>query len=214
MGDGLDFGRVSFGYRTEPEGRLNDQSRIGPQDRLFAVLLNPLIPKWVRPNHVTIFRFAMIPIVVFALAVGSYEVAVPLFVLLSLSDTIDGSLARVRGQVTEWGIVFDSVSDKALVLSVALAVMMREANSRMLAAVVVAESLVVLNAWCLRRKGTLKRANFFGKLKMFCEAVGLSALLLDIWLVVPGLHRLAQVSIATAVFAALISLIWRRKDVI
>ena len=54
----------------------------------------PLIPKWITPNQVTIFRFLATPFVVWVLAIEAYAWSIPLFVFVAFTDVIDGSLAR------------------------------------------------------------------------------------------------------------------------
>lgn len=211
MSDCFGYGWVSFGYRMDPEERLNRHQKLAPQDHVFAVLIEPWLPKWLRPNHVTIFRFMLVPAVVVLMAFGMYGIAVPLFIFLGLTDSFDGSLARVRRQISEWGIVFDSVSDKALILSMALILVLQETGFWLGIPLLVVEGLVIVNAWFVLRSKRIVPANFFGKLKMVCEVAGLSALLMHKAYDGQFLLILSEAFLVTAVFSALASLIWKRN---
>jgi len=65
----------------------------------------------------TIVRFACAPCVVVAMIGGYWGSAFILFVLAAFTDTIDGSLARLRNEKTFLGACLDPISDKVLLLS-------------------------------------------------------------------------------------------------
>jgi phosphatidylglycerophosphate synthase len=79
-----------------------------------------LIPRSVQPNHLTIARFWLIPFVAYFLFFGNYRIGLFVFILTALTDGIDGALARTRGQITEWGRLYDPVADKLLVATAVL----------------------------------------------------------------------------------------------
>ena len=75
------------------------------------------------PNSITLSRIAAIPLFLWVLSshtpvktAGSQElVAVGLFILASITDGLDGYLARRRGQITTMGILLDPLADKLMV---------------------------------------------------------------------------------------------------
>ncbi|MDY2778202.1 MAG: CDP-diacylglycerol--glycerol-3-phosphate 3-phosphatidyltransferase [Collinsella sp.] len=85
---------------------------------------------WTPANIVTCVRIIFIPIyMAFSLlafsALGiSHEaqviVAFVLYVILSLTDKVDGHLARSRGEITDFGKFLDPIADKLLVFSALL----------------------------------------------------------------------------------------------
>jgi CDP-diacylglycerol---glycerol-3-phosphate 3-phosphatidyltransferase len=76
------------------------------------------------PNTITMSRIIMIPLFLWILSPhfpwrgvhGEQEVAAAvLFVLASITDGIDGYLARKRGQITTMGMLLDPLADKIMV---------------------------------------------------------------------------------------------------
>lgn len=69
-------------------------------------------------NKITLFRVVLIPIFMFFLLTdvsnGQYIAAV-IFIIASLTDTLDGYIARSRNQVTNFGKFMDPLADKLLV---------------------------------------------------------------------------------------------------
>jgi CDP-diacylglycerol--glycerol-3-phosphate 3-phosphatidyltransferase len=74
-------------------------------------------------NKLTMLRVALIPVFLVALYAGfagSRLVATGIFVIASLTDFVDGYIARSRRQVTDFGKFMDPLADKALVFSAIL----------------------------------------------------------------------------------------------
>src|SRR6202167_4716904 len=68
-------------------------------------------------NWLTVARIALVPVVVAGLLAGGTAwrlVALAAFGLASVTDLLDGKLARSRGLVTDFGKIADPVADKAL----------------------------------------------------------------------------------------------------
>ncbi len=72
-----------------------------------------LIPKWIRPNHLTIIRGLLVFPVIYWKDQPSLTVAT--LVLSSFLDILDGVLARVRKQTSEDGAMLDALSDKIFI---------------------------------------------------------------------------------------------------
>ena len=76
------------------------------------------------PNSITLSRIAMIPLFLWILSPhfpvagtnGEQEIlASVLFVLASITDGLDGYLARKRAQITTMGMLLDPIADKIMV---------------------------------------------------------------------------------------------------
>lgn len=72
------------------------------------------------PNRLTILRVIMIPFMMVFLMLNyewSRNIACLIFILASLTDTLDGHLARKYNQITNFGKIMDPLADKLLVLA-------------------------------------------------------------------------------------------------
>ncbi len=70
------------------------------------------------PNIITLFRFLLVPAVVFALLAGDLDWAFAGFLAAAVSDGVDGFIARQFDQRSELGAYLDPVADKLLLVSV------------------------------------------------------------------------------------------------
>jgi CDP-diacylglycerol--glycerol-3-phosphate 3-phosphatidyltransferase len=154
-------------------------SKITLTDKFFAATVLKVVPSFVRPNFLTVFRFVSIPFVAFLLVTGDYVNGFWLFTISALSDALDGAMARTRQQITDWGIVFDPVADKLLVGIVALIVISKAVNPILAGTIIVLEIALVISAYW-RFKGKLIPAKIVGKLKMILQCVGISLLLIGL----------------------------------
>ena len=181
-----------------------DPAKLYPHDYLMKYTILPLIPSFVRPNAVTILRFVLTPIVLWLLFVGNYAWGVPLFIFTSFTDAIDGSLARVRGQISPWGTFYDPVADKLLISTVALLIVAKHINVIFALIIVAVELLIVLGGLIRRKHGSIVSANVFGKTKMVLQVVGVSFLLFAVWF---GFDLFIPASIGTLSLALVFAVI-------
>ena len=68
-------------------------------------------------NKITIFRMVMIPVFLVLAYAGMNWMALAVFILASLSDMVDGYIARHYNQITDFGKFMDPLADKMLVLA-------------------------------------------------------------------------------------------------
>lgn len=184
-------------------GTQRDLTKLYPHDHVMKVLIVPLVPKFVHPNHITVARFLMTPLVLWLLFTQQYTWAVPLFIIAAATDALDGSVARVRKQVTPWGIFFDPIADKFLIGSVALLVALQHFHPVIVFAALCLDVLPSLRWASTRYVGTVMAANVWGKIKMFLQFCSITLLLLGIMFDLPVLITLGQwVLIGSLFFAA------------
>lgn len=163
-------------------------SKLYPHDYLLKYTLIPLFPAWVRPNHLTILRMFMTPFVVWVLYLGDLSLGIPLFIFTAFTDVLDGALARIRKQITPWGIFFDPVADKLLVGSVALTVAIQYFHP-ILVFVAIALDLLPSIVFLARKNpgNQMMSANIWGKTKMVMQFISLTLLLFGIFFDVSAL---------------------------
>jgi len=185
----------------------NENARLYFHDRLLERTLLRLIPRDVKPNHLTMLRVLLTPFVLYYLWLEQWEIVVPLFLFVAFTDVLDGSLARTRKQITMWGTVADPVADKILIGSVMLLFVAKEINLAFAMIIVFLELLIVGTAIIKKKRGSeFYSANWYGKLKMFFQCVGVTALLIARW---SGLELFVPFSVGTlsvAIAFAVISL--------
>ncbi len=68
-------------------------------------------------NKITIFRVVLIPVFLVLAYTGHMRWALVVFVLASLSDMLDGYIARHYNQITDFGKFMDPLADKVLVMA-------------------------------------------------------------------------------------------------
>lgn len=69
------------------------------------------------PNKLTLIRIALVPVCLVMLALGWFIPAAAVFAAASITDFVDGYLARRDGLVTNFGKFADPIADKILTLS-------------------------------------------------------------------------------------------------
>ncbi len=69
------------------------------------------------PNKLTVLRIIAVPFFIAAYMMQWYLVAFILFILASLTDMLDGKIARARNLITNFGKIMDPLADKILVYS-------------------------------------------------------------------------------------------------
>lgn len=81
-----------------------------------------MISKMNLPNKLTMLRIALVPVFVLCMAIPIESsilkyVALAIYILASVTDFLDGHIARSRGLITKFGKIADPLADKLLVSS-------------------------------------------------------------------------------------------------
>lgn len=178
------------------------------KDKIIMFLVGWAIPSGVTPNHITLFRLVMIPIVSYFLLDADYVIGAVLFLIAALSDALDGALARTRDQITEWGKLFDPIADKVLIGTAAVIVVARVLGKYLALAIVLIEVLLIVSAY-LRNKRMKKtiEANWAGKLKMTLQSLGVLFVLLAAHTGVPIYAQIGAGVLYLGIFFAILSLL-------
>lgn len=177
---------------------------------------------WAAPNLLSFSRVLAAPIL-YALVVSSWRygflVAAIVFVLASITDTLDGEIARRRHLVSPLGIYLDTTSDKILVAVLLVALAVAHIAPGWMAAVIIAREFLVtgLRSYAAAL-GIVIPAGGWGKAKTLITIVALLLVLLEGdarqggWLssqVAPGSLLLSSLGPFTfPVWALLVSVIW------
>jgi CDP-diacylglycerol--glycerol-3-phosphate 3-phosphatidyltransferase len=161
---------------------------------------------WNIANALTVFRLALVPVFLLALfAAGGHRDgwrvgAWAVFAVASVTDRIDGDIARKRGLVTEFGKLADPIADKALIGAASIGLSALGYLQWWITVVILVREVgvTILRFWVIRH-GVIP-ASRGGKLKTLLQAVaiGLYILPLSGWL-----HDIAVAIMYVAVVVAI-----------
>jgi len=122
------------------------------------------------PNVLTVVRILLVPVLVVALLEktgGGDLLAAIVFAVASLTDAIDGYLARSRNWVTTFGKLMDPIADKLLIVAALIALVSLNRLDAWVAMVIIARefAVTVLRVAAGTQQGVIISASIFGKLK-------------------------------------------------
>lgn len=132
---------------------------------------------WNVPNILTLVRFALIPVMLvcfFTIPGKDHLAAMIVFLVASLTDVLDGFIARATHQITPIGEVLDPLADKLLKISTLLAFAIAGILPVWLVSVLIFIDLgmIIAGASLFKQKITIP-SNFFGKLGTLIISIGL-----------------------------------------
>ena len=148
------------------------------------------VPLWNLANLLTMSRMVLVPVFVLALFTrgGSDPAwrvtAALIFGVASLTDRLDGDLARRRGLITKFGTIADPIADKALIGAALMGLSLLGKLTWWITVLIAVRELGVtaLRFWVLRY-GVIP-ASRGGKVKAFTQAVAIELYVLPLPLVV------------------------------
>lgn len=129
------------------------------------------------PTLITLSRIFLIPI--FVIIVYHHPVlGVVTFSIASLTDFLDGYLARRSGKITKFGIILDPIADKFLVISAFIVLVDMERLPAWMAIVIIAREFLVTGLRVVAlSKDIVIPAEFGGKLKTATQIVAILCLI-------------------------------------
>ncbi|MGA9876662.1 MAG: CDP-diacylglycerol--glycerol-3-phosphate 3-phosphatidyltransferase [Solirubrobacteraceae bacterium] len=133
------------------------------------------------PNVLTVLRIMLVPVLVVALLGNTPSgdvLAAVVFALASLTDFIDGYLARARDSITTFGKLMDPLADKLLIVGALLSLVSLHRLEGWVAMVIIARELAVTvlraNAG---QSGVVIEASMFGKIKTCVQIAAILAVI-------------------------------------
>ena len=178
------------------------------------------------PNKLTILRVILIPFFLVFLMVdgipGGKWISLAIFIVASLTDMLDGKIARKYNLITTYGKFMDPIADKLLVNS-SFTIMATQTPDMVpvIAVVIMIARDIVVDALRMIsvQKGVVIAANIFGKLKTVTQMVAISLAFLDanyfMSFVCGGLTGFAlilNILMSVAMILAVIATIWSGVD--
>ncbi len=130
----------------------------------------------------------LVPVFMAVLLFWNQWVALAIFIIASLTDLVDGKIARAKGLVTDFGKFMDPLADKLLVLSAMVVFVEQGRMPSWVCMTVIARELAVSGLRMIAASnGVVMAAGWSGKVKTACTMVGLCVMMIP---------QLANVSIA------------------
>lgn len=169
------------------------------------------------PNKLTMFRVILIPFfVVFMLVditTADKWIALAIFIVASLTDLLDGKIARKYNLVTNFGKFMDPLADKLLVCSALICLVALEKIPAWIVIIIIAREFIISGFRLIASdNGVVIAASYWGKFKTTFQMVMICLMIADI----AALNLLTGVVMWVALILTVVSLVdylVKNKDV-
>ncbi len=135
------------------------------------------------PNKLTILRVILVPVFLVFLLIDSIPLnflwATIVFAVSSITDTLDGHIARKHNLITNFGKFLDPLADKILVLSALISFIKLGLSGAVPVIIVVAREFLVTSIRLVAAAdGTVIAASIYGKIKTVIQMFSIVAILI------------------------------------
>lgn len=143
------------------------------------------------PNKLTILRIILVLVMVIIAYVPLNEVFLGLsinmwimnliFIVASITDKLDGTIARARNEITTFGKFLDPLADKMLVLAAMIILVEKNMLPAVIPIIVVVREFAVsgYRLIAVQKKGEVIAANIWGKIKTVTQMIGIILMFLN-----------------------------------
>lgn len=133
------------------------------------------------PNKLTVFRCILIVPFVFLLLSGYDLAAVVIFAIASLTDLLDGKIARKYNLVTNFGKFMDPLADKLLVCSALICLVEMDRLPAWVVCIIIAREFIISGFRLIASdNGIVIAASYWGKFKTTFQMIMVIVLMLNI----------------------------------
>ena len=133
------------------------------------------------PNKLTIARMCMVPLFIIALMMNtpaSRLIATVIFALASLTDMLDGQIARKYNMVTNFGKLMDPLADKVLTAAAMICLVELGDLAAWIAVVIIFREYLITGLRSVAAsENIVVAANIWGKVKTVCQMIALMLLM-------------------------------------
>ena len=161
------------------------------------------------PNKLTVFRVVLVPFfVAFLLLSGTNEslkwVALVIFVVASLTDLLDGLIARSRILVTSFGKFMDPLADKILTISGMICLIELGRIPSWIVVIIVAREFIISGFRLIATEhGIVIAANYWGKWKTTFQMIMIILMIMNL----PALQMVTTIVMWVALVLTIVSLV-------
>lgn len=169
------------------------------------------------PNKLTIFRVILIPFFIVFLLVpitpADEWIALVIFIIASLTDLLDGKIARKYNLVTNFGKFMDPLADKLLVCSALICLIELDRLPSWMVIVIIAREFIISGFRLVASdNGVVIAASYFGKFKTTFQMIAVCLLIVDIPVLRPVTTAVLWIAVILTV-VSLIDYLVKNKDV-
>ena len=138
------------------------------------------------PNKLTILRMIMIPVFLVVLYIPGLGMAgniaaAAIFILASITDFLDGKIARKYNLVTNFGKFMDPLADKLLVCSALIALVDFDKVAALIVIIIIAREFIISGFRLIAAdNGVVIAASYWGKFKTTFQMIMIILLILDL----------------------------------
>ncbi len=169
------------------------------------------------PNKLTMFRVLLIPffVVFMLLDITSVDkwIALAIFIIASLTDLLDGKIARKYNLVTNFGKFMDPLADKLLVCSALICLVALDKIPAWIVIVIIAREFIISGFRLIASdNGVVIAASYWGKFKTTFQMVMICLMIADI----AAISLLTKIVMWAALILTIVSLVdylVKNKDV-
>ena len=167
---------------------------------------------WTLPNKLTVLRMILVPFFVAALLIQNGEVfalrmtALVLFLIASLTDLLDGKIARKYNLVTNFGKFMDPLADKLLVCSALICLVQLGQLPAWIVIIIISREFIISGFRLVAAdQGVVIAASMWGKSKTVSQMISIVLLIINIK--TPPLGVLTAISIPVMTILTVVSLL-------
>ena len=172
------------------------------------------------PNKLTILRIIMIPFfVVFLLAdiTGSADkwIALVIFCVASLTDMLDGKIARKQNLVTNFGKFMDPLADKLLVCTALICLTAMDRLNVVVTLIIIAREFIISGFRLVASdNGIVIAANYWGKFKTVSQMALIIVKIMDLGGIFVELEAVLTLIAVSLTLISLMDYIMKNKEVL
>lgn len=161
------------------------------------------------PNKLTISRVIAVPFFIGCYMMGYYMPAFIIFILASLTDLLDGKIARKYNLVTNFGKIMDPLADKILVYS-AFCLMVEDGivPGWMLIVILAREFLIAGMRTVAASEGIVIAAGMSGKIKTVLQMIAVPLLLLSLAVATTSVAEIVSIAAQIFLWASLVMTVY------
>ena len=173
------------------------------------------------PNKLTTFRVILIPFFVFFMLAPNmtginHYIAAAIFIVASLTDLLDGKIARKYNLVTNFGKFMDPLADKLLVCSAMICLIQTGQLAAWIVVIIIAREFIISGFRLIASEnGVVIAASYWGKFKTTFQMLMVIVLILNVQM--PFFQILGKILTYAALILTVVSLIdyiVKNKDVL